>query len=705
MSRLPAVGGDNDDWGTILNDFLSVEHNADGTLKTLNPSKISGTAEVQTNKGATGGYASLDGSGNVPLAQLGNAPSAADATTLAKGVVQLAGDLAGTAANPTVPDKIDKSTLTAKGDILAATGSAAVSRLGVGSDGQVLTADSSQSTGIKWSGVSDTLVTVAASDTPAAVKSAADYACTGTGDEVTINTAIAALTNGGTVQLLAGTFNISSSIVFTAVKQRLIGAGMGATTIQGNGTNVGTFVKPTAAGLSQLFLSDLKIITTVATTGTGFDFSDTANCYVDNVRVEDCALGMNLDDNSAVTGASQTFYHSYRNLVLFNTDNCIKIGTGANSTQPNMHQFYNIRCRPRTGGAGAGLTTNDVRGLLFNGLDVEPGTGTGITGVKLLNSTGASREITFVNCWLEGNDTNASIASGSARISFIGGTITAPLTTNISDSGTNTTFLNINNNASMKNQLPSPTLIGATSGIYSGSGSPEGVITANVGSAYLRTDGAAGTSYYVKETGSGNTGWTAVVTSIPVAGGTADNRYNPSAMNDISTFARETFDRQSATINAAMVTGIYYFHRIRLVPGSYTTARVWLDNTTTAGCSNLFFGLHNSSLAKVAASADVSASFNGLTTKQFIDIPMSYTVASEAIFYIGMLVGAATTPPTLAALANLSSGFLMGQNASETTYPLIAARHSAGGLTAVPDPITLQAAPPSGALNFWLSYR
>lgn len=33
MSRLPTVGSDAGTWGTILNDYLSVEHNADGTLK------------------------------------------------------------------------------------------------------------------------------------------------------------------------------------------------------------------------------------------------------------------------------------------------------------------------------------------------------------------------------------------------------------------------------------------------------------------------------------------------------------------------------------------------------------------------------------------------------------------------------------------------------------------------------------------------
>jgi len=45
--------------------------------------------------------------------------------------------------------------------------------------------------------------------------------------------------------------------------------------------------------------------------------------------------------------------------------------------------------------------------------------------------------------------------------------------------------------------------------IRTGAGTPEGSITAPVGSLFLRTDGGAGTSFYVKETGAGNTGWVA----------------------------------------------------------------------------------------------------------------------------------------------------------------------------------------------------
>lgn len=45
--------------------------------------------------------------------------------------------------------------------------------------------------------------------------------------------------------------------------------------------------------------------------------------------------------------------------------------------------------------------------------------------------------------------------------------------------------------------------------VREGSGSPESVVEAPVGTLYLRTDGGTGTTLYVKETGTGSTGWTA----------------------------------------------------------------------------------------------------------------------------------------------------------------------------------------------------
>src|SRR5574338_455110 len=105
MARLPQPGGDKNTWGEILNEFLSVEHNSDGTLKAtgsladkapINSPTFTGTVTVptptDTTDAATKAY--------VDSVALSGTPDA-DATT--KGKLQLTGDLGGTASSPTVP--------------------------------------------------------------------------------------------------------------------------------------------------------------------------------------------------------------------------------------------------------------------------------------------------------------------------------------------------------------------------------------------------------------------------------------------------------------------------------------------------------------------------------------------------------------------------------------------------------------------------
>jgi hypothetical protein len=70
MARLPVPGSDDNTWGDILNDYLLQSHTADGSLE---PSAV--------------------------------ASAIPDATTTSQGTIQLAGDLGGTAASPTVPGK------------------------------------------------------------------------------------------------------------------------------------------------------------------------------------------------------------------------------------------------------------------------------------------------------------------------------------------------------------------------------------------------------------------------------------------------------------------------------------------------------------------------------------------------------------------------------------------------------------------------
>lgn len=52
-------------------------------------------------------------------------------------------------------------------------------------------------------------------------------------------------------------------------------------------------------------------------------------------------------------------------------------------------------------------------------------------------------------------------------------------------------------------------------GSFSYSGNPEGVWAADVGTEFRRTDGGASTTHYIKESGSTNTGWKAVLTGPP----------------------------------------------------------------------------------------------------------------------------------------------------------------------------------------------
>lgn len=67
------------------------------------------------------------------------------------------------------------------------------------------------------------------------------------------------------------------------------------------------------------------------------------------------------------------------------------------------------------------------------------------------------------------------------------------------------------NGTTIETKLADNSGFAATQSLYDrfGSGTPEGAVTAPVGAVYHRTDGGAGTSFYVKESGTGNTGWVA----------------------------------------------------------------------------------------------------------------------------------------------------------------------------------------------------
>jgi len=141
VARLPIPGSDSGAWGSILNDFLGVEHNSDGSLKSGGSlaAKADDAAVVHnTGSETVAGVKTFSSSPVVPTPSGatdaanksyvdGVASSGApDATTGTKGIIQLAGDHGGTATSPTVPGLATKqaadATLTALAGLDTAAG-------------------------------------------------------------------------------------------------------------------------------------------------------------------------------------------------------------------------------------------------------------------------------------------------------------------------------------------------------------------------------------------------------------------------------------------------------------------------------------------------------------------------------------------------------------------------------------------------------
>lgn len=144
---------------------------------------------------------------------------------------------------------------------------------------------------------------------------------------------------------------------------------------------------------------------------------------------------------------------------------------------------------------------------------------------------------------------------------------------------------------------------GAIKGTYLrfGSVTPEGNETAPVGALYSQTAGGAGTTLYVKESGTGNTGWVAMKT---YTGGTGTNIYNTDG---------------TLTANRTVSGGSTYSLTINNVTSlsMTSTAGATLQGTTTAtvqsgsGLLTLTSTTGNVDLNAAAAGAQVSISAKG----------------------------------------------------------------------------------------------
>lgn len=188
--------------------------------------------------------------------------------------------------------------------------------------------------------------------------------------------------------------------------------------------------------------------------------------------------------------------------------------------------------------------------------------------------------------------------------------------------------------------------------IASGSGTPEGVLSAPSGSLFLRSDGEHGTRLYVKQTGTGNTGWLAQGVNI------VDFLWNGNATY------RESFPRVLGGAGLTITSGVAYLVGVPLFKGDVVTnitaasGSTALTRGTTAGTAHLWFALYSPSMSLLGQSADegdaAAWAGNAVKTKA---LTAPYVVPTNGVYYAAVMVNAgAGGTPAVNTLRGLSSG-------------------------------------------------
>lgn len=219
------------------------------------------------------------------------------------------------------------------------------------------------------------------------------------------------------------------------------------------------------------------------------------------------------------------------------------LGLGSMATQPTSN-FLAI-----TGGTLTGLLTVSNLGVAFTASDTNPtcsagvygiyadlsetklkqcqngvvgdigsggggsGTITGVTAGAGLAGGGSSGAVTLdINVTSPIEITSDSVACSdcalkSGHLGQFASTTSAQLAGIISnETGSGALMFGTSPTITTNITVPQITYTGGPLDL-SGAGDPEGAVTATVGSTYRRSDGGATTAFYVKESGSGNTGW------------------------------------------------------------------------------------------------------------------------------------------------------------------------------------------------------
>jgi len=225
--------------------------------------------------------------------------------------------------------------------------------------------------------------------------------------------------------------------------------------------------------------------------GDGIYLSDSTEIAVGGNVVEGCgtALGhfaINLD---GVTGVRNLFH-------------CPVVGNTVKNNTGGIRCNYSQKCPVvantcvNNGRTGNG-TQNNGAGIILTG-----DTTFIVNGNACYDTNGAGSKTQTFGILLTGTSpvllVNGNFLTGNAGVGLKTDTATTPLIVSRGNVASTTAGSATNFDQDLS---------GAK--VFSGTGTPEGNVEAGIGSIFRRTDGGAATSFYVKESGTGKTGWVA----------------------------------------------------------------------------------------------------------------------------------------------------------------------------------------------------
>lgn len=251
-------------------------------------------------------------------------------------------------------------------------------------------------------------------------------------------TSIQTAINAGWNDILVKDGVYSEQITLGEAKTRIRGENLNSI-IQCNGATQTPCVDTNS--LDEIWIDGITIReTNAALVGIGFDMSDSSLSKLTNSRINNFATSTTLTDTT-----SNTFYDLIQSNTFFNPKTCIEFS----GTQANANWVYNNRCRPMAVDGGYGIYLHDARGITVTG-DFE-GTSTAFSNIGIFVGT-TSREITFINPWVEAIGKGVLVATGSKRISFMGGSITSN-GIDIEDVSSSAQWLNVSRTGTTVNDL------------------------------------------------------------------------------------------------------------------------------------------------------------------------------------------------------------------------------------------------------------